>query len=243
MDQKNEREQPSLSNLPPLTINPISEEEEVRRRRMAEEAARKIGGKWSTRKKEPRKIPPVVLTIGSLFLYFVLGQFFWGWAGSAGMTALIFLHECGHVWAARWKGFSVTGMIFVPFIGAFVTSLRDRKDMESDAFVALMGPVFGALGSVVCVLVAYATGQVFFIDLAVWNFGINLLNLLPVPPLDGSAIAPVLRARTRHSRFDRSGDISRSAKVRLSIGYLGLALFLLVAIYVLPSYPFLARSR
>jgi Zn-dependent protease len=240
MDQENERDH-SLSNLPPLPINPISEEEEIRRRRLAEQTARKIGGRWSTSKKGSGKIPPAVLTVGSLLLFFGLGQFMWGWAGAAGLTVLIFLHECGHVWAARRLGFPVTGLIFIPFLGAFVTTLRYRRDMESDAFVALMGPVFGAAGSLVCVFLAYATRQAFFLDLAVWNFGINLLNLLPFAPLDGSSIAPVLFAKAR--RFKGNGVITRTAKIRLSLAYLGLAVFLLVAMYILPSYPFFASAR
>lgn len=222
----------------PLRITPISREEAERRRKLAAETAKKAGGKWAAPKASSGPIPPWLLTIGSFLLFVGLGQFYWGWPLAVGMAVQVFIHECGHVWAARQKGFPVTGMLFIPFLGAFVSTLRYRHDRESDAFVALMGPVFGAAGGIVSLIIAYATGQGFFLDLAIWAFGINLLNLLPIPPLDGSSIFPILNAKVRHSAGDPRGTISPVAKQRLSIAYIGLAVLLALAWYKLPDRPF-----
>ena len=244
---ENEEPGPPPIVLPPRRppVTPITEAEEARRRREAEETARRVGGAWSAaagRRGSTGRIPPAAVTLGTLLLFLVLGRFLWGWGHAAGLTALVLLHECGHVWAARRKGLPVTGLVFLPFVGAYVTTLRHGRDRETDAFVALMGPVFGAAGGVACLALAAVTRQPLFLDLAVWGFGLNLINLLPLAPLDGSAIAPVLVARTRTSRYDRRpGAVSSTAKTWLSVGYLGLALLLALGTYALPIHPFFHR--
>jgi Zn-dependent protease len=45
----------------------------------------------------------------------------WGWRYAAGVIASIFIHEMGHVIAARQRGLPVSAPAFIPFMGAFVT--------------------------------------------------------------------------------------------------------------------------
>jgi Zn-dependent protease len=82
-------------------------------------------------------------------------------------------------------------MVFVPFMGAFVTAKGFGRNLTQDAFIGIMGPVVGTLASVVTALIYIPTGDPFWLALASWGFFINLFNLLPTPPLDGGWITPL----------------------------------------------------
>jgi Zn-dependent protease len=68
---------------------------------------------------------------------------------------------------------------------------RSGRDILEDAFIGIMGPVFGTIGGLACVGIYYLTKAPFWAVLAYINFSINLFNLLPMAPLDGGWIVPV----------------------------------------------------
>jgi Zn-dependent protease len=215
---------------------------------MAEQAARSLGrrfvrnGRGGLFSTWPNQLlRRVVITGSTMLLSLVAAGLYFGRAFGTGVVALIFLHECGHVWACRRLGLPVGDMFFIPLVGAAVT-LWHNDDMAEGAYVAIMGPVFGAVGGVICVLIGYATGASFWLDLAEFDLGITLFNLLPIGPLDGTWIAPVLFTKARRGRYDRAGIISADARLRLSAAYVGLAVFLALAVYWLPERPFFPPS-
>lgn len=133
----------------------------------------------------------IFITFGSMVVsIWIMGKVY-GLAYGIGIVALIFIHECGHAIAGMSKGIKPGFMLFVPFMGAFVTLSRFGKNLEQDAFIGIMGPVFGTLASLACVALAFLTNSPFFMALAYFGFFINLFNLLPTPPLDGGWIAPL----------------------------------------------------
>jgi len=209
---------------------------------MAEQAARNLGrrfargGLFGTSRNRLRR--RVLITGGTLLLSLLATGLFYGWSFGTGVVALLFLHECGHVWAGRRLGLPIGDMFFIPLVGAAVT-LWHNDDMAEGAYVAIMGPVFGAAGGLLCVLIGYAIRSTFCLDLAEFGLGISLLNLLPIRPLDGGWIAPVLFTKARRGRYDRAGIISADARLRLSAAYIGLAVLLAPFVYWLPVYPFL----
>jgi Zn-dependent protease len=209
---------------------------------MAEQAARNLGRRFergglsgTSRSRLRRR---VFITGSTLLLSLLAAGLFYGWAFGTGVIALIFLHECGHVWAARRLGLPVGDMFFVPLVGAAVT-LWHNDDLAEGAYTAIMGPTFGAAGGLLCVLIGYAIRSTFWLDLAEFSLGISLLSLLPIRPLDGSWIAPVLFTKARRGRYDSAGIISADARLRLSAAYIGLAVLLAPLVYWLPVYPFL----
>lgn len=131
------------------------------------------------------------ITGGSMLVTIIAEAFVFGWAFAFGITGLIFFHECGHAFAARSRGIGWSFMLFIPFMGAMVACKRYGKSLEEDAFIGIMGPVFGAIGGVFCVLMYLSSGWLFWLVLARFNFFMNLFNLLPTPPLDGGWIAPL----------------------------------------------------
>jgi len=130
---------------------------------------------------------------GSMLLSMWAWATLYGWPFGVGIVLLIFIHECGHALAARLRGIPTGIMVFVPLMGAFVTTKRYGKNIVEDAFIGIMGPVFGTLAGIGC-LAIYAlvpSHSPFWLALAQFNFFMNLFNLAPTPPLDGGWITPL----------------------------------------------------
>lgn len=110
---------------------------------------------------------------------------FFGLPFAVGFVVLLLVHEMGHVWQLRREGIKATAPLFIPFLGAAVGMKELPKDAAAEARVGLAGPVLGTLGVLVPVGLFFATGNDLFRALAYIGFFLNLINLIPVLPLDG----------------------------------------------------------
>lgn len=109
----------------------------------------------------------------------------WTWKFALGFVILLFIHEMGHVIQLRREGIKASAPMFIPFVGAFVAMKELPKDAAAEARVGLAGPVLGALGCLIPLALYGATGDELFKALTYIGFFLNLINLLPVLPLDG----------------------------------------------------------
>jgi len=116
----------------------------------------------------------------------------WGFAFAAGFVVLIFVHEMGHAWMMRREGIPAGAPIFIPFVGAVIAMKGRPRDAWVEALVAIAGPLVGSAGALLCLGIGVLTGRPFWLALASTGFLLNLFNLLPVPPLDGGRIVPVM---------------------------------------------------
>ena len=84
--------------------------------------------------------------------------------------------------------------MFIPFMGALITSKSLGENALAEARVGLAGPILGSLAAAAVAVVGELTGSEMLIALAYVGFLVNLFNLLPVVPLDGgramAAMAP-----------------------------------------------------
>lgn len=115
----------------------------------------------------------------------------WGWKFAVGFVLLILVHELGHYVEAKRLGLDPALPVFVPFLGAYVALRNAPFDPWRNARVALAGPIFGGLGALAVLLAGEATDDGFLRALAYTGFFLNLINLVPLGPLDG---AHILRA-------------------------------------------------
>ncbi len=127
---------------------------------------------------------PIVSAIVSFAVYAVV----FGWQFGLGIMALLLVHEMGHFVVIRAKGMPAGLPTFIPLVGAFVTMRRSPASVRDEAEIALAGPLAGTIGGVVCLIAYWRTGLPVLIPLAYYSFLLNLLNLIPVPPLDGSRV-------------------------------------------------------
>ncbi|MFC3767709.1 site-2 protease family protein [Paenibacillus sp. GCM10012303] len=114
---------------------------------------------------------------------------FYQWEFALGVTIMVLVHELGHVVAARQKGIPVTAPFFIPFLGALIMLKRNPRDAETEAYVAMGGPLLGTIGAFVSFLIGLVSGHAMFYAIAYIGFTLNLINLLPIHPLDGGRIA------------------------------------------------------
>ena len=107
---------------------------------------------------------------------------------AVGVVLLLLVHELGHAIAAKYRGLPVSAPIFIPLVGALILMKRHPRNAETEAFIALGGPVLGSLCSAVLYALGHALAVPLFVALAHIGFLFNLINLLPIRPLDGSKI-------------------------------------------------------
>jgi Zn-dependent protease len=113
----------------------------------------------------------------------------WGWRFAVGFTVLLFIHEMGHVLQLRREGVPFTAPLFIPFLGAFVGMKQLPKNAYVEAKVGLAGPVIGTLGAAACFALAVTIDSDLLRAVSYTGFFLNLINLIPVLPLDGGRAA------------------------------------------------------
>lgn len=138
--------------------------------------------------REPSLLMGLFWTLASGALSFVAYAALLGWQFGLGMIALLLVHEMGHFIVIRSKGLPAGLPIFIPMVGAFVTMRRMPKNVRDEAGIALAGPLAGTIGGLVCLLAYWQTGLAVLLPLAYFSFYLNLLNLIPVGPLDGARV-------------------------------------------------------
>ena len=115
-----------------------------------------------------------------------------GWSFAVGFVLLIFVHECGHLVAAKRCGLPVSAPIFIPFMGAIIALKEAPRNAWIEAQVGIGGPILGTVGAVLCEGIYLLTENLLFRALAYTGFFLNLFNLAPVGILDGGRIVTAL---------------------------------------------------
>src|SRR5215217_8888952 len=136
----------------------------------------------------------VLTTSASMLVSVAAYAVIWGWKFAIGFVALLFVHEMGHVVQMKREGVQISGMLFIPFLGAAVGARSMGGNALAEARIGLAGPVLGTLGTAALIPLAAAGDSDFLRALAFTGFFLNLFNLAPVVPLDGgramAAMAP-----------------------------------------------------
>jgi len=135
---------------------------------------------------------PFLKTGGTMILSIVVYSMRWGWEFAVGFVLLIFVHECGHLLAAKRVGLKVGAPVFIPFMGAVIALKEAPRNAWIEAQVGIGGPIMGTVGAAVCELIFLVTGNLLFRALAYTGFFLNLFNLSPIGFLDGGRIVTAL---------------------------------------------------
>jgi Zn-dependent protease len=108
---------------------------------------------------------------------------------------LIWVHEMGHVIAFRVYRLPVSAPVFIPFLGALVRAGRAAENAVDDAWLGLGGPLLGSVGALAALFFGHASGNDLLLAVGHVAVAINLFNLIPVTPLDGSHAAKAMTPR------------------------------------------------
>jgi membrane-associated protease RseP (regulator of RpoE activity) len=139
--------------------------------------------------------PPLAATFGTMAVSTVAWAALLDWPRAVCLTVIFLVHELGHVAAASAIRLRVRHLLFVPFLGALVLLRDEPRIVEQDAACALGGPAAGALFAMVCAFAALLTGNRLVGWTAAVGALVNLLNLVPLSPLDGGRVLAVLSPR------------------------------------------------
>jgi stage IV sporulation protein FB len=159
----------------------------------------------------PIHIHWTLLAASSLVILSSLGSLaraVWAVAALLAYFASMLLHEWGHVVFARWQRCAVYGIELYPLVG--ITRHQQPPTRFAHCVIAWGGLVFQAAVGLPMVawitLVGYTPLEVLNAFMAVFGFlsvGMIVLNLAPIPPLDGATaweIVPLLLHRQKPGR-------------------------------------------
>jgi Zn-dependent protease len=179
---------------------------------------------------------------GFFFSVAAYSLWFHSWTFAFGFVAMIFVHELGHIVAARSYGLKVSAPTFIPFFGAFVTIERAGLTPWKNAMISLAGPLAGGAGAAVVWAVGEARGSTMLVVLANIAFLLNAFNLIPIGFLDGGQTVHAAREAWRMPviRFEGAVPVQalapdRTRAITIVALYLGLAALLVVG--MLATHP------
>jgi len=154
------------------------------------------------------KASKIWMIIKSVFILFKMGKFFYtglsmlltiviytyiyGWKYAVGIVLLLFIHEMGHLTASRKLGIDTSMPMFIPFVGALIQMRQQPKDAKTESIIGIAGPIFGAVGAVVCLLLGELFHSKLLLALAYFGFLLTVFNLVPAHPLDGGRIVTAI---------------------------------------------------
>ncbi|GAB4074174.1 site-2 protease family protein [Barrientosiimonas marina] len=135
-------------------------------------------------------------TLASMFVSLGGYALFFGWKFAFAIVYLIFVHEMGHLIAAKLRNIPTSPAVFIPFLGAAIgIDPKKIKDAETEFFVAYGGPLAGFISIMPAVALYLMTQEPYWGLVIQLGALINLFNLFPVSPLDGGRIVTVLSTK------------------------------------------------
>jgi len=136
-------------------------------------------------------------SLGSLGFFLVIGYFFFrrftGDSYSAlaeviVLTVVVVFHEFGHFVAMKIYKYRELGMFFIPLLGAYVSGKKQEVSQKQSAIILLAGPVPGIFLGIILHFLSIQFDLDFLNTVAWILIFLNVLNLLPVYPLDGGQL-------------------------------------------------------
>jgi Zn-dependent protease len=114
------------------------------------------------------------------------------WTFIVNLLIVLLIHELGHFSMMKLFGYQHVRMLFIPLMGAFVQGKKDVYSQKHSLLVIVMGPFPGILIGYALFYFSGVIKSEWLFDLSVLFMFINMLNLLPLDPLDGGQLFKLL---------------------------------------------------
>jgi|SRR5688572_4417679 len=140
---------------------------------------------------EPKRKPNVWFkSLASLAFFLVIGYFFFksNWTLVLILTAVVLVHELGHFTAMKIYKYQELGIFFIPLLGAYVSGKKQEVSQKQSAIILLAGPVPGIFLGIILHILSIRLESDLLEQIAWISIFLNVLNLLPVYPLDGGQL-------------------------------------------------------
>lgn len=136
-----------------------------------------------------------IKTIGSMLLFIMVFMIMFSenYVLILMITGILLVHELGHYIMMKKYGYTSVNMMFIPMFGAMVSGDKLKVSQRQKFWISIMGPlpgvILGSVGLIYCLSVQDV--EILF-ELSLLLLSINLLNLIPLDPLDGGHILEAL---------------------------------------------------
>ena len=147
------------------------------------------------------------------------------------LVAVLIFHEYGHVRAMKKFGIPTKGFYLIPFLGGIAVGDKAKTQWES-LYISMMGPVYGLIMTVIFYVIYLVTESHFCGLVAATSAFLNLLNLLPIHPLDGGQVIKslVFSRRNKIALFLFLGVSAICLYAAWSIGFVFLCFFIVLGV-------------
>lgn len=108
------------------------------------------------------------------------------------LIVVLFIHEMGHFLFMKFFKYKNVRMMFVPLMGAFVQGAKKVYSQKESFLVVLGGPIPGVIFGVVGAVFAFEFEMNWLLELSTVFILLNMINLLPLDPLDGGQLFRLL---------------------------------------------------
>jgi Zn-dependent protease len=156
-------------------------------------------------------------------------SYLFSWQMGVAICVLLLVHEYGHIWAMKRCGIKTKGIYFIPFLGAAAVAEEDFKSRANEAYISMMGPIFGLFvfgGTFLLYLISH---NIIFLAILTFIAFIQVFNLLPINPLDGGRLVKSVAFSIRTKLGIWFMVLSSALAIFLALK-LGLALLVIIGI-------------
>jgi Zn-dependent protease len=113
------------------------------------------------------------------------------------LIAVLFIHEMGHYLFMKLYKYDNVRMLFIPLMGAFVQGSKDKYSQKQSFIVVSAGPFPGLYIGIVLLLLSSIYKLDWLVELSFLFLFLNIINLLPIDPLDGGQLFKLMVNRKR----------------------------------------------
>lgn len=144
--------------------------------------------------KEPIRQGHIAVTVFSLMLFALSFLLFFDnqIVFLIELIAVLVIHEGGHFLFMKLYRYENVRMLFLPLMGAFVHGHKESYRQRESLMVVLAGPFPGIIIGITLWILGFNYQVGWMVETAMLLFVVNILNLLPILPLDGGRMLSIL---------------------------------------------------
>jgi membrane-associated protease RseP (regulator of RpoE activity) len=113
------------------------------------------------------------------------------------LIAVLLIHELGHYISMKRFNYENVRMLFIPLMGAFVQGSKDKYSQKQSFIVAALGPYPGILIGALLLFLSSKYQSEWMIEWSFLFLFINIINLVPIDPLDGGQLFKLMMNKKR----------------------------------------------
>lgn len=143
------------------------------------------------------------LTVLSLVLFTMAFLWLFGieeFSFLAMLIAVLIIHEMGHFIMMKVFKYENVRMLFIPLMGAFVQGKKRNYSQRESFMVIFAGPLPGMIVGAILLWYSNAFHVAWMLQLSSLFLVLNIINLLPLDPLDGGQLFKLFAVRN-HEYF------------------------------------------